>query len=139
MDSTVAIAIVSAIGAVIVGLITYMQNTAAKTSEKNSSDFRDLIESLKSELAVAKAERVDAIEERDSALQDAREARDERTALSTQVNDQRELIEDYRDYQSEFSRWTGSGAVPPPPGIPWRLRQDLEELLKDADDIFKDK
>ena len=137
MDSTLAIAIVSAIGAVIVGLITYMQNNASKITDKNSSDFRDLIDSLKTELAVAKAERAKAIEERDSALQDAREALDERTALSAQVNDQRELIEDYRDYQSEFSRWTGEGAVPPPPGIPWRLRQDLEELLQDADDIFK--
>ena len=88
---------------------------------------------------MAKSERAEAIEAREAALQDAREARDERTALSAQVNDQRELIEDYRDYQSEFSRWTGAGSVPPPPGIPWRLRQDLEEFLKDADDILKGK
>ena len=139
MDSTLAIAIVSAIGTVIVGLITYLQNNAAKTADKNSSDFRELIDSLKTELAVAKSERAEAIEAREAALQDAREARDERTALSAQVNDQRELIEDYRDYQSEFSRWTGAGSVPPPPGIPWRLRQDLEAFLKDVDDILKGK
>lgn len=139
MDSTLAIAIVGAIGTVIVGLITYLQNNAAKTADKNSSDFRELITALKAELAVAKTERAEAIEERDSARQDAREARDERTALAAQVNDQRELIEDYRDYQTEFSRWTGTGSVPPPPGIPWRLRQDLESFLKDADDILRDK
>lgn len=139
MDSTLAISIVGAIGAVIVGLITYLQNNASKTAEKNSSDFRELITALKAELATAKTERADAIEERDAAIQDAREVRDERTALITQVNDQRELIEDYRDYHAETSRWTGAGSVPPPPGIPWRLRQDLEEFLKDADDILKSK
>lgn len=139
MDSTLAISIVGAIGAVIVGLITYLQNNAAKTAEKNSSDFRELITALKTELATAKTERAEAIEERDAAMQETREVRDERTALATQVNDQRELIEDYRDYQSEYSRWTGAGAIPPPPGIPWRLRQDLEAFLKDADDILKGK
>ena len=65
MDSTLAIAIVSAIGTVIVGLITYLQNNAAKTADKNSSDFRELIDSLKTELAVAKSERAEAIEARD--------------------------------------------------------------------------
>jgi len=139
MDSTLAIAIVGAVGTVIVGLITYLQNNAAKTADKNSNDFRELISTLKSELATAKDERAEAIEARDEALQDAREARDERTALAAQVNDQRELIEDYRDYQAEFSRWTGEGSIPPPPGIPWRLRQDLEAILKDADDILKGK
>ena len=139
MDSTLAISIVGAIGTVIVGLITYLQNNAAKTADKNSNDFRELIATLKSELATAKAERAEAIEARDAAIQDAREARDERTALAAQVNDQRELIEDYRDYQAEYFRWTGAGAVPPAPGIPWRLRQDLEAILKDADDILKGK
>ena len=139
MDSTLAISIVGAIGAVIVGLITYLQNNAAKTAEKNSSDLRELITALKTELATAKTERAEAIEERDAAMQETREVRDERTALATQVNDQRELIEDYRDYHAETYRWTGAGSVPPPPGIPWRLRQDLEAFLKDADDILKGK
>ena len=100
MDSTLAIAIVSAIGTVIVGLITYLQNNAAKTADKNSSDFRELIDSLKTELAVTKSERAEAIEAREAALQDAREARDERTALSAQVNDQREPCEPVKDVVS---------------------------------------
>lgn len=132
MDVSLVVAIVSGISAIITSLIVYSQNTSSKIADKNSTDFRELITSLREELTDTREERDKAIEDRDSALQEKRVVEVELSMSNGVVQDQRELIDDYRSHLTGYDEWRDTGSKPPPPDKSWRLKKDIERFLRES-------
>ena len=52
--------------------------------------------------------------------------------LEGENRDKTELLGDYRSNALAWIAYTEGGAVPPPPEHSWRIREDLEQIKKEA-------
>lgn len=125
IDPSIIIAIVSAVAAVCVAGITFLQHRAARASQTHTESIQTIIQELRASNADSKeqlaklTERVKKLEAENDGLHG------ENRRLQGQVHDQAELIEDFVAHAAAQTAWVEAGANPPPPASTWRIRQEL--------------
>lgn len=138
MDSSIIVAGIGVISAVVVALIGYFQHSGSQIAEKNSNDFRELIAAQKEQIAAHKADAEQAREVARAETLKRIEVEAENVRLRGENADYRELVADYRQYNHDRDSWEKRGSTPPSPEKSWRLRDDLSAWLKSQGVIGND-